>query len=363
MSTTHVPAGIAATDEITLEELQLAARNHGMPLEALRYDVTPPGMHYVLVHFDIPECDETTWSIRIDGLVRSPAAMTMHDLRSRPAVTHRVTMECAGNGRARLHPRPLSQPWLNEAVGTAEWTGTPLAPILEEVGLEPEAIELVFQGADHGIQGDVEQDYERSLSVADAMRDEVLLVYAMAGQPLPPQHGFPVRLLVPGWYGMASVKWLRRITAVADPFDGFQMDAYRVRQRPEDAGVAVTRIQPRALMIPPGFPDFLTRSRIVEVGVCRLEGRAWSGSAPVVRVDVSMDGGATWFPADVGSAAGPFSWAPWSFDWDAQPGDHELLVRATDAAGETQPVDQLWNYHGMTNTMAQRVEVSVRANA
>ena len=363
MSTTDVPAGIAATEEITLEELQLAARNHGMPLEALRYDVTPPGMHYVLTHFDIPACDETTWAVRIDGRVRSVTTLTMEDLRSRPPVTLTVTMECAGNGRARLHPRPLSQPWLNEAVGTAEWTGTPLGPILREAGLEPDAVDLVFQGADHGIQGDVEQDYERSLSVADAMRDEVLLVYEMGGGPLPPQHGFPVRLLVPGWYGMTSVKWLRRITAVSDPFDGFQMNAYRVRQRPEDAGVPVTRIRARALMIPPGFPDFFTRTRILEAGACRLEGRAWSGSGPVVRVEVSADAGASWSPADVGPRIGPFAWAPWSFEWDASPGEHELLVRASDAAGHTQPVEQLWNHHGLTNTMAQRVQVTARSIA
>ena len=124
----------------------------------------------------------------------------------------------------------------------------------------------MFRGADHGTQRDVEHDYERSLSIADAMRDDVLLAYELNGQPLPPQHGFPVRLLVPGWYGMTSVKWLRSITAVAEPFEGFQMWAYRLRQHEEDEGTPVTRMMPRALMIPPGFPDFFTRSRTVDAG-------------------------------------------------------------------------------------------------
>ncbi len=277
MTTTEPASELDAREPITHEELALAARNHGMPLEGLRYDVTPIGMHYLLIHFDIPAADADTWSVDVGGLVSRPLSLSIADLRARPAVTTTVTMECAGNGRARMEPRPLSQPWLDEAIGTATWTGTPLAPILEEAGLASEAVEVVFTGADHGEQGEVEQDYARSLSIADAMRDEVVLAYELNGQPLPPQHGFPIRLIVPGWYGMTSVKWLRSITAVAQPFDGYQMWAYRLRQHEEDEGTPVTRMMPRALMIPPGFPDFFTRSRTVEAGAVTLEGRAWSG--------------------------------------------------------------------------------------
>jgi len=142
-------------EPISYEELALAARNHGMPLEGLRYDITPVGMHYLLIHFDIPAADAETWSIDVGGLVERPFTLSVADLRSRPAVTMPVTLECAGNGRARLNPRPLSQPWLDEAVGTGAWTGTPLGPILEAAGLSPTATEIVFRGADHGMQGDV----------------------------------------------------------------------------------------------------------------------------------------------------------------------------------------------------------------
>lgn len=360
MANSEGPVGIATTDEITLEELQLAARNHGMPLEGLRYDVTPIGMHYLLTHFDIPEADAASWIVSIGGRARRPFMLSMDDVRSRPAVTMPVTMECAGNGRARLHPRPISQPWLSEAIGTAEWTGTPLRPLLEEASLEDDSVELVFTGADHGVQGGIEQDYERSLSIADAMRDEVLLAYAINGQPLPPQHGFPLRLLVPGWYGMTSVKWLRRITAVAEPFEGFQMDAYRLRQEAGDAGVAVTRMLPRALMIPPGFPEFFERKRILDAGHTTLEGRAWSGSGTVTRVEVSADGGVSWEDAALESAVGPHAWHRWTFGWTATPGEHELLVRAADDVGDVQPLDQRWNHHGLTNNMAQRVAATVR---
>ena len=356
--------GVSSSSEISLEELQLSQRNHGMQLEGLRYDVTPVGMHYLLIHFDIPEADETSWRLLLGGLVRGPLELSMAELRSRPSVTMPVTMECAGNGRARLMPRPVSQPWLTEAIGTAEWTGTPLRPLLEEAGVRDEAVELVFRGADHGIQGGIEQDYERSLTIEDAMRDEVLLAYAMNGAPLPPQHGFPLRLVVPGWYGMTSVKWLAAIEAVAEPFRGFQMGAYRVRQHPEDEGEPVTRMSPRSLVVPPGFPEFMTRRRSVEVGRHVLRGRAWSGWGPIRRVEVSLDGGDTWADADVGHAASPHAWVPWTFAWDAaRPGAFELCCRATDAAGHTQPLEPRWNLSGFSNNAVQRVAVEVRSPA
>src|SRR5207302_7765693 len=182
------------------------------------------------------------------------------DLVGRPARTVTVTMECAGNGRALLAPRPLSQPWLREAVGTAQWTGISLRALLEEAWPLEGAQEVVFTGLDHGVEGGVEQDYERSLRVADALDEDVLLAYAVNGHPLPPQHGFPLRLVVPGWYGMTNVKWLRRITVVTEPFRGYQHErGYRFRDDPEEVGIPVTRMMPRALMIPPGIPDFMTR--------------------------------------------------------------------------------------------------------
>jgi DMSO/TMAO reductase YedYZ molybdopterin-dependent catalytic subunit len=352
---------VSASPEVSIEELQLSLRNHGMQLEGLRYDVTPAGMHYLLIHFDVPEGDADAWSLSIDGLVSSPIRLTMEDLRARPAVTMPVTMECAGNGRARLMPRPISQPWLTEAIGTAEWTGTPLAPILDEVGIDAKASELVFTGADRGIQGEIEQDYQRSLTIADAMRDEVLLAYEMNGAPLPPQHGFPLRLVVPGWYGMTSVKWLTGITAVSEPFEGFQQLAYRFRQQPDDEGEPVTRMRPRSLMIPPGIPDFMTRRRFVDAGTVELGGRAWSGLGRIERVEVSTDAGASWTDADLGEPASPYAWTPWSYTWDPEPGEYELSPRATDAEGNTQPLEQPWNLHGFANNSVQRVPVEVRA--
>lgn len=256
---------IARDTGITQEELALSGRNHSLPLEALRHDITPVGLHYLLTHFDIPEVDAATWRLEVGGLVARPLTLSLEDIRARPARTLAVTLECAGNGRALMEPRPLSQPWQNGAVGTAEWTGTPLAPLLEEASVADDAVEIVLSGLDRGIQREDEHDYERSLPVSEAMRDEMLLAYEINGQPLPPQHGSPLRLIVPGWYGMTHVKWLRAITAVAEPFTGWQQHvAYHVRGSEDEQGTPVTRIQPRALMVPPGIPDFLTRTRFLE---------------------------------------------------------------------------------------------------
>lgn len=349
-------------EDITVDELRMAARNHGMPLEALRYDVTPIGLHYLLIHYDIPYLDPDAWQLTVDGHVERPFTLRLDDLRARPAVTRRVTLECAGNGRARLTPRPVSQPWLDEAVGTAEWTGTPLAAVLGEAGVRDGAVDVAFTGADHGVERGVEQDYQRGLPVAEAMGDDVLLVYAMNGQPLPPQHGAPVRLLVPGWYGMAHVKWLVGIRVLDVPFDGFQnATAYRLVHDPDEPGAPVTRMQPKALVLPPGFPDFQSRTRVVDRGVHELTGRAWSGHGAVVRVEVSVDGGKTWAEAEVGPAADRYAWQPWAWRWTVDaPGRYELCARATDAAGNVQPVEQAWNRQGMANNHAQRVPVVVR---
>jgi DMSO/TMAO reductase YedYZ molybdopterin-dependent catalytic subunit len=351
----------SAETGISAEELGLAARNHALPLEALRHDLTPVGLHYLLIHFDIPLVREADWRLEVGGRVARPLSLTLAELQARPARTLAVTLECAGNGRSLLSPRPLSQPWVQEAVGTAEWTGTPLAPLLEEAGIDRDAAEVVFTGLDRGIQGDDEHDYARSLAVAEALQEDVLLAWAVNGVPLPPQHGFPLRLVVPGWYGMTHVKWLRSVEVVSEPFDGWQQAvAYHLRESDAEQGEPVTRILPRALLVPPGIPDFLTRTRFVEPGPCLVEGRAWSGWASVERVEVSADGGRTWADAEVGEQLSGYAWCGWRFRWDAEPGEHELCCRATDASGRTQPLEPAWNHDGFCNNAIQRVRVVVR---
>lgn len=351
---------VATGPDITMEELQLAVRNHSMPLEALRYDVTPIGLHYLLTHFDIPEVDPAAWRLDVGGAVRKPVAFALDDLKAMPKVSAQVTLECAGNGRAHFSPRPISQPWLFEAVGNAEWTGTPLRLLLEAAGPRASAVEVVFTGLDRGVQGGIEQQYERSLPVAEARMGEALVAYEMNGRPLSPQHGFPLRLVIPGWYGMAHVKWLRSITLMDKPFRGYQQEpAYHMATSEDDPGIPVTRMLPRSLMILPGIPDFMSRIRYVRPGLCILEGRAWSGHGPIRQVQVSTDGGASWAEAELGAAVSEFGWRSWRYTWQAEAGDHELCCRAEDAAGGVQPLATTWNAQGLCNNAVQRVKVAV----
>lgn len=353
--------GPSVAEGISLQELQLAARNHGMPLEALRWDVTPLGLHYLLTHYDIPDVDAESWRLEIDGLVERPLSLSLEDLRARPAVEIAVTMECAGNGRAHLEPHVVSQPWLLEAVGTARWRGVPAAGLLEEARVRDGAVEALFTGLDHGVEGGEEQSYARSLPLGELLAGDAILAYEVNGVPLPPQHGFPLRLVVPGWYGMTSVKWLARVSLVDEPFDGYQMrHAYRLRREEGEVGEPIMRMAPRSLMVPPGIPEFLSRSRVAESGRCEVVGRAWSGESEIAGVDVSTDGGETWAPAELGDdVLGRWAWRSWRFAWDATPGEYELCSRARDAAGNVQPLEPLWNLGGYLNNAVQRVAVTV----
>src|SRR5687767_608809 len=270
----------------TAEEVALAARNRGMPLEALRHELTPAGLHYLLIHFDIPPADASSWRLQFKGFFDKPFSISLEEIRRLAPTTLRVTMECAGNGRGQLSPRYPSVPWLEEGVSTADWTGVPLAALLQQGSLSPLAKEIVFHGADRGFDAGVEHHFARSLAVAQAMRDEVLVAYAMNGAPLPPQHGAPLRLVVPRWYGMASVKWLRAVEAIDHPFDGLQQaSGYHFRSAPGEKGEPCSLMRVNSLMIPPGIPDFYTRKRTAAAGTIEIAGRAWSGAGRIDRVE------------------------------------------------------------------------------
>jgi DMSO/TMAO reductase YedYZ molybdopterin-dependent catalytic subunit len=237
-----------------------------------------------------------------------------------------------------------------------------LRHVLEAAQLGDPAVELVFTGIDRGLEGGQEQPYQRSVPVEEALSSGALLAYDLNGTPLPPQHGFPLRLVVPGWYGMTNVKWLASIEAVTEPFEGYQHTrAYRLWQSDDDPGEPIERMLPRSLMVPPGIPDFFTRRRAVSTGACTLEGRAWSGRGAIVSVDVSTDGGATWQRAvlDDERPSVPGTWTGWTCTWQAARGDYELMCRATDDMGATQPLEPEWNRGGYVNNSVQRVSVTV----
>src|SRR6476620_1510833 len=275
-----------------LEEVRLANRNYGVLLEALRHDVTPTGLHYLLNHFDVPYVPDDRWQVQFAGSVARLATVSLDEIMALPSRTLAVTLECAGNGRGAMNPRYPSMPWISEAVGTAQWTGTPLRHVLDRVGLGDDAVDIAFIGADRGFDRGHEHAFGRSLRREVALSDDVLLVWAMNGAPLLPQHGFPLRLSVPGWYGMASVKWLARIEALTQPFDGYQQVAgYHYRSQPDGPRTPITHMRVKSLLVPPGIPDWYTRHRLVDAGPVEIFGRAWSGAGvPIVRVELAING-------------------------------------------------------------------------
>lgn len=341
------------------DELRLANRNSGILLETLQQDITPTGAHYLLIHFDVPQLDEKSHGLTFADGFSNPFTLNIEEIRALPQTTLSVTLECAGNGRAGLSPRAHTMPWNVEAVGTAQWTGTLLAPLIERAEPEKDTVEFAFTGADRGFDKGVEHSFGRSLTVEQLAELDVMLVTEMNGQPLLPQHGAPLRLIVPGWYGMASVKWLARIDALSTPYQGFQqVRTYRYREKPDDAGTPVTTMRVKSLMVPPGIPDWATRLRHLQPGPVEIIGRAWSGNGiPIATVE--FNDGTGWQTANLTHSDNSYAWSKWSIEWHATPGEHVLSCRATDANGDTQPLKPRWDASGFGNNVVQTVSVYV----
>ncbi len=341
-------------------ELGLANRNSGTILETLACDITPMGAHYLLTHFDTPILDMRDHLLRFEGAFNNPFVMSMNEIRNLPKITMPVTMECAGNGRAGLSPRKCSMPWKYEAVGTSEWSGTLLAPLIKKASPQFDVVDISFTGADFGFNEGIGHNFGRSLTLEQLETLDVFLVYEMNGQPLLPQHGAPLRIVVPGWYGMASVKWLNAIKALREPFEGFQqMRTYRYKQVANEIGKPVTEIKVKSLMIPPGVPDWLSRERCLEAGNVTIKGRAWSGlGREIVKVEFGVDG--KWQDTTLLGRIGKYAWTGWSCTWYAEVGEHNLQCRATDETGAVQPIEPLWDLSGFGNNAVQSVRVFVK---
>lgn len=331
--------------------------NAEAPLGVLAASVTPLESFFVRSNFEVPQIDADSWRLTVEGLVGTSLSIALPELKLLGEVESLSVMECAGNGRRLMSPVPDGTPWELGAVSAGVFTGVPLARVLERCDIDARAIELVFAGADSGATEDgTVTRFERSLPVARAMDPSTLLVWAMNGEPLRPEHGHPVRLFVPGYYGVASVKWLTRIVAVDTPFAGwFQRDRYVYRGHPSHAeDTPVTRMQVRSLIASPAAGDVVRGSVLVS-------GTAWSGHGVVTRVSVSADGGATWMEARLDAAAATIG-APtlWECEWiPHRAGEFELIARAEDSSGEAQPMEPVWNELGYANNVVHRVRVTV----
>ncbi|MGC5781193.1 molybdopterin-dependent oxidoreductase [Methylobacterium sp. NFXW15] len=335
------------------------------PLDRLRASFrTPAEDFYVRSHGDLPDLDEATWRLTVDGGTGPALELSLSELRTRfPGATVTATMQCAGNRRADMRAvAPVSgDPWDAGAIGTADWTGVRLGDVLRAAGVaENEGLHVAFESHDT-VEG---HPYGASIPLAKAMAPETLLAFAMNGEALLAEHGFPVRAVVPGFAGVRSPKWLRRLTVQDHPSDNpIQAGDYKLYPAAETAetadpakGHTIDTMPLNAAICEPGSGTAL------KSGSNRVRGYAVSGDRAVVRVDVSGNGGRSWVQADLEQEAdAPFAWTFWSTDLDLPPGEHELAVRAWDAAGQTQPAlpDETWNHKGYLCACWHRVRVNV----
>jgi DMSO/TMAO reductase YedYZ molybdopterin-dependent catalytic subunit len=310
--------------------------------------ITPAERHYVRDHFAIPPGPDR---LDIDGAVATPLQLELDQIRSLASRSLIVTLECAGNGRAFLDPPVGGEQWRTGAVGTAEWTGVSLRTVLELAGPRSSAVEVLCVGADVGTPADVGAPiaYERSLPIADALREDVLIAYAMSGNALPPEHGAPLRLIVPGWYGMASVKWLAGLRVLERRFDGFfQTQRYVVGDRP------LREIAPRALITWPSAGERLARRPFL------ARGYAWSGHGDLARVELSVDGGRSWRDATLGDEIARYAWRQWHAEVAPRAkGALELVARAVTTSGTTQPLGEVRNERGYENNAVRPVLIAI----
>ncbi|MFK0252399.1 molybdopterin-dependent oxidoreductase [Streptomyces sp. NPDC090445] len=380
MTAWPIPLGSGATGWAP-ETVTSDPYNAQTPAAALAEPVTPVAALFVRDHFGIPETAPDRWQLHLGGAAAAPFTLGYADLLTLERREHDVVMECAGNGRALMTPRPPGLPWDQRAVGCTRVAGVPFVLVAARARFDPRSVEIVFTGADSGTVHGRPTAFARSLPLDVALHPDTLLATHMNGEPLTPEHGAPVRLVVPGRYAVADVKWLVAARAVTEPFTGvFQAEEYLYTDSRGTPEGPVTTVRVKSLITAPEPDADLRRGHEVLV-----QGRAWSGGGvPVRRVvvrteyagdDVDAENphgggsggdagargpGAGWHHARLEAPAGRYAWTPWSYRWTPdRPGPYRLLSRATDARGDTQPDAAPWNAHGYGCNPVARVDVVV----
>lgn len=316
-----------------------APLNLEMPMSDLTGFTTPNDHFFVRNHFPTPTVDAKTWRLTVDGHVGDSLHLSIDQLKRFPARSVAATLECSGNGRGFLDPKKAGVQWLQGAVGNAKWTGVPLAAVLEQAKIKDAAVDVVFVGADSGETKEGQKTpFLRALPIKKAMQPDVLLAYKMNDDELPREHGLPLRVVVPGWFGVASVKWLTRIFVTDRPFaSNFQSMDYTIWQR--DGGLAnlvpITSLVVKSTIAKPAAGATLPADKDAAIS-----GAAWTGEGSIAKIEISTDGGRTWSDATLEGRAVPMAWRLWRFSWRTPqtPGKFTLMSRATDTAGNVQPM-------------------------
>lgn len=347
-----------------LKALSVRPPDYETPVALLDSLITPIDAFYVRNHMPIPaSVDAAAWRLAVDGEVATPLSLSMADLKQLPAATLTVTLECAGNGRAFFDPPVAGIQWRKGAVGTATWTGARIADILKKAGAKPAATHIWVAGSDRPFG--TQPPFVRQVPMAKAIHPDTLVAWAMNDQPIPQVHGAPLRLIVPGWEGAYSVKWLKTLTVANTEHDGFWVTTgYRYPTRRVAPGAAVdakdmaplTGLAVKSLITAP------LDGAVVAPGRLAVAGFAWAGETAIASVDVSTDNGASWQPATLAGSAVKYAWRRFEFAFTpARAETYTILSRATDATGKAQPIVPAWNPSGYLWNAPDMVRVEVKA--
>jgi DMSO/TMAO reductase YedYZ molybdopterin-dependent catalytic subunit len=331
--------------------------NAETPFAALHSDVTPADLFYVRNHFDVPSLDINQFSLIINGAAAKQNQLSIEQLKKFPERDLHVVMECAGNGRASMNPTIKGTPWNLGAISQANFTGTSLRNILESVDYTKNAIEVRFTGMDQGMvrTGGMAQ-FARSLPLEVALHEDTMLAWQMNGDPLPLQHGFPLRLVVPSWYGMASVKWLEEIAVLTEPFEGFfQTKEYVYIDEDGTANeTPVSNMRVRSLILEPADGSAIKKDTI------QVSGVAWTGKGSITKVEFSFDQGTQWIEVNIDPPTSPYGTYRWKYLWRPEtPGQYTIAVRAYDSEGNIQPLNSRWNKGGYGNNVIHQLKISI----
>ena len=333
-----------------------------MPPEFASSWLTPVPHFFVRNHmFEPAKIKAAEWKLNIGGEVEKPLTLTLKDLAGLEQHSVTNTLECAGNGRGFQSPKVPGIQWQRGAVGNARFAGPRLVEVLERAGIKQSGKHVMFRGLDE-VPGQV-PPFVRSIPIEKASDRDTLIATHMNGAPLTNRHGFPARLLVPGWIGAASCKWLSELKLLEKEFEGnFMKPGYRYPNQPATPGAAVnaddthplTSLTVKSIIAGP------TDGSKLKPGLARIHGVAWAGEADIVKVEVSTDGGQTWNTATLGREQSHYAWRLWTISWiPSNAGEYQILSRATDNQGRVQPDTAAWNPSGYLYNVVDKVSVHV----
>jgi DMSO/TMAO reductase YedYZ molybdopterin-dependent catalytic subunit len=343
---------------------QRQPENLEFPFQTLDGFITPNERFYIRNHFAVPKIDKEAWRLKVEGAVAKPLELSLDDLHKLESKTVTATLECAGNSRGFLIPKENGVLWESGAVSTAKWKGVSLAQLLERAGVKDNAVDVVLVGADSGAVADPKSpgaiNFARSLPLNKARKESVLVAYEMNDAPLPTAHGYPLRAVVGGWYGMASIKWLTGVIVTTTRFDGFHQSieySYFERQNGQPSLVPITEMQVKSAIARPALMEVVPAGKKY-----RMHGAAWAGESTVTKIEVSADGGRTWKEAKLLSDPVDFCWRLWEHHWDVplKAGRYTVMARATDARGRKQPMERDLDRRSYMISHVLPIEVEVK---